>query len=670
MSHSRNHRDTSVESQRTSYIPQPGPTFFPDGTLDERAAEVLHDYVHPHQQEAYTLLGEDMDSPVTDDEEEDDHVVEVASWKRLPWWKRPSPYWLVFGIPIGSIGFSATFAPRVAMYTSLACRVHMPEIVSSGLSSPYPWSTTNAADILPLPHGLDGNGDTMVDHSPQKCASDPVVQAVVARLTAVLTTTMGILSCLTAGWWGSLSDRYGRRRVIAVSMFGLLVTDITFIITAYFVDVLPGGYWFLLVGFVIEGLCGSMPAGVAADHAYLADTTEPSTRSRYFSLSLGFMFTGVAVGPIIGGILIRLTGNTLSVFYLATALHAIYTLLAFFVLPESLTRARARGAHLRHNKEMANRVDSGRALRVYKGATNFLTPLIVLLPERILDGNPLKRSRRDWSLFLIAASYGLNTTVFGSINYKFQYAAAIFKWTPEISSYYVSSVGTVRALFLAVLLPLIIKYLYPTSVQLPSTPDEPLRGSIGLSPARGSRSHSRSPHPDSATHRSPTPSHSPTFDLALARVSLVLELISFLIMAVAATGALFTFGTMIGSFGAGFSPAVQALALEIYAKRGRGEGKLFGALSVIQSLGSQIIGPALYGFVYFNTVATFPAAIMVVSVLTSMLAFVLLAFVRIPSGPGGDDLIAESGDHVNGTGEEMQVPEILVTREDTLVDGH
>jgi MFS family permease len=54
-----------------------------------------------------------------------------------------------------------------------------------------------------------------------------------------------------------LSDRYGRRIVIFVSLFGLFVTEFTHVITAWFVDVLPGGYWFPLVGFLIEGLFGS-----------------------------------------------------------------------------------------------------------------------------------------------------------------------------------------------------------------------------------------------------------------------------------------------------------------------------------------------------------------------------------------------------------------------------
>lgn len=53
-----------------------------------------------------------------------------------------------------------------------------------------------------------------------------------------------------------LSDRYGRRIVLFVSVLGFFVAEFTHIITAWFVDVLPGGYWFPWVGFLIEGLCG------------------------------------------------------------------------------------------------------------------------------------------------------------------------------------------------------------------------------------------------------------------------------------------------------------------------------------------------------------------------------------------------------------------------------
>jgi hypothetical protein len=45
---------------------------------------------------------------------------------------------------------------------------------------------------------------------------------------------------------------------------------------------------------------------------------------------------------------------------------------------------------------------------------------------------------------------------------------------------------------------------------------------------------------------------------------------------------------------------------------------------------SQILGPAMYGLVYMNTVATFPRAIFAVSIAMVTIAFMLLAFVKLP----------------------------------------
>lgn len=134
----------------------------------------------------------------------------------------------------------------------------------------------------------------------------------------------------------------------------------------------------------------------------------------------------------------------------------------------------------------------------------------------------------------------------------------------------------------------LIKYLKATPVQLPCTPDEPLQGAIGLSPSRGPSSLPGSAQTNAPERRLPA-SRSPAFDLALARTSEALDTAAFLCMAVASTGTLFTLASAICSFTAGFSPAAQALALEIYTNRRSqnrgGIGKLFGALSVLQALG-------------------------------------------------------------------------------------
>ena len=79
--------------------------------------------------------------------------------------------------------------------------------------------------------------------------------------------------------------------------------------------------------------------------------------------------------------------------------------------------------------------------------------------------------------------------------------------------------------------------------------------------------------------------HSPAFDLNLARVSLFLDLLSFLGMGLATRSPLFTLFGVLGACGAGFAPAVQSVALTLYSRRGGTEiGRLFGALSVLQAL--------------------------------------------------------------------------------------
>lgn len=100
----------------------------------------------------------------------------------------------------------------------------------------------------------------------------------------------------------------------------------------------------------------------------------------------------------------------MSAFYLALILHGIYLTLILFFLPESLTRARIRGARLRRNQEMVKQVSSNRVLGILKSSFMFFSPLLVLLPQQSSDVNSLKRRSRDWSLFFIVLAYGLVTS--------------------------------------------------------------------------------------------------------------------------------------------------------------------------------------------------------------------------------------------------------------------
>ncbi|KAF9479281.1 MFS general substrate transporter [Pholiota conissans] len=638
-------RRTTPDDALGPYVNDPESLILPDGLVDE-ATELLGEFVHPHNVRDDTLIGTSDDEDEADDERDKKF--------RLPWWKRPSPAWLIAAMPLTAIAMAMTIAPRIEVYTMLACNVHKPDIFkqnhpgvetnSSTLHklnlgtfaqrSPDALSTTSLA---PIYQSFSTNNTTPLTPR-NKCASDPVVQAAVAKLTAVIATTMGVLSFVTTGWWGAFSDRHGRTRVMGLSVLGIVVADINFIGVATFWKYLPGGYWLLVIGPLIEGFLGGMTTGIAASNSYMADTTGESTRSRFFSLSLGLLFTGMAIGPTVGSLLIRFTGQTLSVFYAALAIHIIYTFFVFGIIPESLTKKRMNQAKAKYASELlsvAQEREQNHAVGLLVRSRKlfaFLSPLTIFMPEeKDAVVNPLKAPKKDWNLTLMALGYAITITVMGSYSVTFQYAASTFNWTSEIIGYWLSLIGATRAIFLTAVLPLAIKLFKPKPIIIIERPQ--------ASPSRETAaflSSSASATTDISDRAPPKPFkkeiHTPHFDLNLARTSLFIDIISYAFMARASTPTAFTLGSIMGAFGTGFSPAMQSVTLALYARRGGTEtGRLFGALSVLQALCSQILGPALYSYVYANTVAIHPRAIFYVSVATVSVSFILLGFVRLPS---------------------------------------
>ncbi|CDO72941.1 hypothetical protein BN946_scf185002.g126 [Trametes cinnabarina] len=312
----------------------------PGGSIGEETAELLHEFVHPHHDSEQTLA-EDGDAAESDldEQEEQEYVIDHAWREKLPWWKRPSPWWFLGYVPFAAIAMTVTAAAKIELYTYLACEVHKPTVNPDH-------------DVPSFLSNANGTYQTVFDHPDQRvCHADPVVSAAVAELNIIMTTAMGILSCMTTAWWGSVSDRYGRTRVMSLAVVGILLTDLTFIAVFYFYEQLPGGYYFLIVGPVLEGLLGGLTSMSANVHAYMSDCTPPSQRSRVFSRYLGLLFTGMAIGPTLGGLAIRLSRTFISVFYIAAGLHLVYAFLIWFVIPESLSPAEMHAARGRHAEE-------------------------------------------------------------------------------------------------------------------------------------------------------------------------------------------------------------------------------------------------------------------------------------------------------------------------------
>jgi DHA1 family tetracycline resistance protein-like MFS transporter len=122
---------------------------------------------------------------------------------------------------------------------------------------------------------------------------------------------------------GSLSDRFGRRPVVLLSVAGLAAD---FVLMA----VAPS-LWWLAVGRILGGITSS---SFTTAFAYMADITPPEERARGYGL-LGAAFSaGFVAGPLIGGALGEISLR--APFWAAAGLCGIAFLYGYFVLPESL----------------------------------------------------------------------------------------------------------------------------------------------------------------------------------------------------------------------------------------------------------------------------------------------------------------------------------------------
>jgi len=252
-------------------------------------------------------------------------------------------------------------------------------------------------------------------------------------------------------------------------------------------------------------------------------------------------------------------------------------------------------------------------------------PLAILGPTEKEPGNTLKGRKKDWNLTLLAVAYGFTVGTLGSTSFVFQYATGSFGWSFETVGYWLSVMGVVGSIYLTLILPTAIKILKPKPfiLEFPATPVEttPLLNLSSSSSTMISRKTIKKEI------------HSPLFDLNLARASLIVKIVSCTSMGLAQSPILFALSGTMGGFSLGFSPAVQSVALALYAKRGGVEtGSLFGALSLLQVISSQILAPFIYGFVYVRTVAIYPPMIFFVFTAALSTSFCILGLIRIPKG--------------------------------------
>jgi DHA1 family tetracycline resistance protein-like MFS transporter len=145
----------------------------------------------------------------------------------------------------------------------------------------------------------------------------------------LMSTAYAVMQFLFGPILGSLSDRFGRRPVLLLSLF-VMGLD-------YLVMALAPSIWLLLVARVVAGITA---ATYSTATAFIADITPPEQRGAKFGLIGACFGVGFVLGPMIGGLLAGV--DTRAPFYAAAALAFANLILGAFVLPETVTEATRR----------------------------------------------------------------------------------------------------------------------------------------------------------------------------------------------------------------------------------------------------------------------------------------------------------------------------------------
>jgi DHA1 family tetracycline resistance protein-like MFS transporter len=196
--------------------------------------------------------------------------------------------------------------------------------------------------------------------------------------------------------WGALSDRFGRRPILFITILGTSV--------GYLVLGLATSLWMVYAGRFISGIAGG---NLATAQAYIADVTSRENRARGMGL-FGMAFgLGFIIGPALAGVLSKFGMHV--PFLFAAGLSFANAALLYFILPESLS---------------PDRVGQKREGRLRQMWSSIKNPVLAKIS---LD------------FFLVVTAFSMMTTAFA------YYTMVKFGYDAEKTGYLLGFVGLVAA---------------------------------------------------------------------------------------------------------------------------------------------------------------------------------------------------------------------------------
>ncbi|UQC89769.1 major facilitator superfamily transporter [Colletotrichum lupini] len=490
-----------------------------------------------------------------------------ADFEHLPWWRTPSVFWLLIPYALFTLAFGGSLVPKLNLIVDLVCQRHFAD--ETALDPAFVFT--------PVILGAD-NPQCLI----------PEVKKRVSMFTLAINLLTGILSAITAPKLGQLSDRYGRRKLLALASCGGVVAELIVIMCANFPWTFH--YNWLLLGAVADGLTGSFTAGSVLINSYTSDCTAPSQRGVRIGYLHACLFSGLAFGPLLTGYFAAWTGNLLSVFYVTMGCHIYFIIFVGFIVPESLSVKRQLRARQKHKQEKEAKAGAGTWSAIK--AANPLAPLKTLWPTGPGTSSRLRLNIAALSftdMILLGSAMSAGTVIL-----LYSESPETWGWGTLESSRYISAVSMVRVVALLVVLPL-VNYVFRVR------PAAYRRRVSGVSIVEANNG-------------------ADSVDCWILRFALLSDVTGSLGYLFARNEAVFVLSGMVTAFGGLGSATIQAaITKHVPADQ---VGQLLGAIGVLHAL-SRVLGPIAFNTLYYSTVGVFDQAIFVL--LASLFGLALLA---------------------------------------------
>jgi DHA1 family tetracycline resistance protein-like MFS transporter len=208
-----------------------------------------------------------------------------------------------------------------------------------------------------------------------------------------MTFLYATMQFLFAPFIGSLSDQYGRRPVLLISLLG-------FGLDYLFLAFAPSILW-LFVGRTIAGITG---ASVTTASAYMADISDDSNRAQNFGMIGAAFGIGFIIGPMLGGFLGEVSPRL--PFIVAACLALLNVVYGYFVLPESLPVENRRAFDWKRSNPISSLVH----LKKYPAVSGLIFALLfIYLAVHAVQSNWsfANMEKFKWSPKMIGLSLGM-----------------------------------------------------------------------------------------------------------------------------------------------------------------------------------------------------------------------------------------------------------------------